>query len=269
MHAATEQLKAQKIRQWVEQAIGLAPNVVEALPAEMRARRGLAGVADAITEVHFPDSEDAAEEAEGATQVRRAVPPPGDAGEPQAGASHGAPGASHGQAGRVGRPLDRLAAVRADRRPAGRLRRDRLRPRLRRADAAAADGRGRVRQDGRRPLRDAARARSRPPGGADGAHGDPGRAARGDLRPAAGSGAGSLRRPDRGDACPDPQAGPEPARQRRAGTHPGHARSDRAVGPLRQARRLRRSTSSIASGWSSGGRSTPRRPRAWRRTSST
>ena len=64
MHAATEQLKAQKIRQWVEQTIRLAPNVVEALPAEMRARRRLAAVADAMAEVHFPDSEDRAEQAE-------------------------------------------------------------------------------------------------------------------------------------------------------------------------------------------------------------
>ncbi len=64
IHAATEQLKAQRIRQWVERTIGLARNMPEALPAEMRARRGLAGVADAITEVHFPDSEDRAEEAE-------------------------------------------------------------------------------------------------------------------------------------------------------------------------------------------------------------
>jgi ATP-dependent DNA helicase RecG len=64
VHPATEQLKAQRIRQWVEQAIELAPNAVEALPAEMRARRGLAAVADAITEVHFPNNEDGARGAE-------------------------------------------------------------------------------------------------------------------------------------------------------------------------------------------------------------
>jgi ATP-dependent DNA helicase RecG len=64
VHPATEQLKASRIRQWVEQATPLAPNVVEALPAQMRARRGLAAVADAVAEVHFPDSESGADEAE-------------------------------------------------------------------------------------------------------------------------------------------------------------------------------------------------------------
>src|SRR6187549_2757764 len=36
VHPATEQLKAQKIRQWVEQAIEWAPNAIEALPAKVR-----------------------------------------------------------------------------------------------------------------------------------------------------------------------------------------------------------------------------------------
>jgi ATP-dependent DNA helicase RecG len=57
VHPATEQLKASRIREWVEQAIGLAPNLVEALPAELRGRRGLAGVADAVRAVHFPEGE--------------------------------------------------------------------------------------------------------------------------------------------------------------------------------------------------------------------
>src|SRR4029450_11300417 len=43
---------------WVEQAIGLAPNLVEALPAELRARRGLAAVADAVKAVHLPEGEE-------------------------------------------------------------------------------------------------------------------------------------------------------------------------------------------------------------------
>jgi ATP-dependent DNA helicase RecG len=63
VHPATEQLKAHRIRQWVEQAIPLARNEIEALPAELRARRGLAGVADALTAVHFPESR---EDVEGA-----------------------------------------------------------------------------------------------------------------------------------------------------------------------------------------------------------
>ena len=78
-------------------------------------------------------------------------------------------------------------AVRADRGPAGGLRRDRGRPRLRRADAAAVDGRGGLGQDRGRRLLDAAGARSRLPGGADGADRDAGRAARDHPRPAAGA----------------------------------------------------------------------------------
>jgi ATP-dependent DNA helicase RecG len=63
VHPATEQLKAQRIRQWVEQAIDLAGNVVEPLPAELRARRQLAGVADAVTAAHFPEGEEEIETA--------------------------------------------------------------------------------------------------------------------------------------------------------------------------------------------------------------
>jgi ATP-dependent DNA helicase RecG len=63
VHPATEQLKAQRIRGWVEQVMPLAGNVVEPLPAELRVRRELAGVADAVKAVHFPESE---EDVEGA-----------------------------------------------------------------------------------------------------------------------------------------------------------------------------------------------------------
>ena len=58
IHPATENLRPQKIREWVEQACKLAPNVVEGLPAELRARRRLAGAADALVTAHFPESED-------------------------------------------------------------------------------------------------------------------------------------------------------------------------------------------------------------------
>ncbi len=44
VHPATERLKAQTIRKWVEQAIPMAGNLLEALPAEMRARRGWRGL---------------------------------------------------------------------------------------------------------------------------------------------------------------------------------------------------------------------------------
>jgi ATP-dependent DNA helicase RecG len=57
VHPATERVKAQRIRQWVEQAIELAGNLIEPLPAELRARRALAGSADAVTAAHFPAEE--------------------------------------------------------------------------------------------------------------------------------------------------------------------------------------------------------------------
>ena len=56
VHPATEALKAQRIRQWVEQAVQWVGNVIEPLPAELRVRRELAGAADAIKAVHFPES---------------------------------------------------------------------------------------------------------------------------------------------------------------------------------------------------------------------
>jgi ATP-dependent DNA helicase RecG len=63
VHPATEALKPQRIRQWVEQAVAYAGNAIEPLPAELRARRGLAGVGDAIRAVHFPESGEDVEEA--------------------------------------------------------------------------------------------------------------------------------------------------------------------------------------------------------------
>ena len=65
VHPATEALKAQRIRQWMEQAIGFVGNVLEPLPAEMRTRLGLSGAADAVKAVHFPEKE---EDVEGARE---------------------------------------------------------------------------------------------------------------------------------------------------------------------------------------------------------
>jgi ATP-dependent DNA helicase RecG len=61
VHPATEALKAQRIRDWAEQACLWAPNVIEGLPAELRARRALPGVADAIRAAHFPETPGEAE----------------------------------------------------------------------------------------------------------------------------------------------------------------------------------------------------------------
>ncbi len=63
VHPGTEQLKAQRLRQWMEQAIGSVGNLLEPLPAQLRARHRLADAADAVTAVHFPESEVDVEEA--------------------------------------------------------------------------------------------------------------------------------------------------------------------------------------------------------------
>jgi ATP-dependent DNA helicase RecG len=65
VHGATEGLRPQKIREWVEQVVGWASNAIEGLPAEMRARRGLAGVGDALSAVQLPRS---IEDVEGARE---------------------------------------------------------------------------------------------------------------------------------------------------------------------------------------------------------
>ena len=56
VHPATERLRAQKIREWAWAARGLAPDAIEPLPARVRARHGLPGIADALDAAHFPES---------------------------------------------------------------------------------------------------------------------------------------------------------------------------------------------------------------------
>ncbi|MEX2447788.1 MAG: ATP-dependent DNA helicase RecG [Solirubrobacterales bacterium] len=68
VHPATEQLKAQRIREWVEQAIRWAGNELEGLPAELRVRRALCGVADAVKAMHLPER---VEDVEGARERLR------------------------------------------------------------------------------------------------------------------------------------------------------------------------------------------------------
>jgi ATP-dependent DNA helicase RecG len=63
IHASTENLRRQQIRDWVQQAIALAPNALEGLPSELRARRRLAGIGDALKVVQFPESQDELEPA--------------------------------------------------------------------------------------------------------------------------------------------------------------------------------------------------------------
>jgi ATP-dependent DNA helicase RecG len=56
VHPASERLRPNRIREWAWQAIEAAGQAIEPLPAELRARRRLPVEADALREVHFPDS---------------------------------------------------------------------------------------------------------------------------------------------------------------------------------------------------------------------
>ncbi len=56
VHPASENLPPKKIREWAEQAIRLAPNAIEGLPASLQAKRRLGSVGAAITAAHFPES---------------------------------------------------------------------------------------------------------------------------------------------------------------------------------------------------------------------
>jgi ATP-dependent DNA helicase RecG len=63
VHPATDALRPQRLRDWAKQACRWTPNAIEGLPAELRARRGLAGAGEAIRAAHFPDSPEEAGEA--------------------------------------------------------------------------------------------------------------------------------------------------------------------------------------------------------------
>jgi ATP-dependent DNA helicase RecG len=63
VHPASEDLAPKKIREWAEQAVRLAPNAIEGLPAALQAKRRLGSVGSAIKAAHFPES---AEELQGA-----------------------------------------------------------------------------------------------------------------------------------------------------------------------------------------------------------
>ena len=60
VHNASASLSANRLREWAWQALDRAADAIEPLPAELRARRGLAAEADALRRAHFPDSPDEA-----------------------------------------------------------------------------------------------------------------------------------------------------------------------------------------------------------------
>ncbi len=242
VHPLAEGLRAKQVREWLEQAIGLAPNLIDGVPAAVRARYELAGVADAVKAMHFPRTTEEAEAArerlrfeelflyqailatrKRSHRVARPAPKLGKSGE------------------RVGRWIE-VVAVRADEGSAEGLRRDRRGSRFRGADAAAADGRGRVGEDRGRSVLDAASVGSGLSGGADGTDGDTCRAARGDAGEAAGGRGDSVCAVDGGDAGGPAQGIPRAPRDRRVGADRRHACIDRAdcqvrpPGPLRRRR---------------------------------
>ena len=63
VHPATEGLRAERLREWTWQVRPLARDAIEPLPAELRARRRLPQVADALSAIHFPGSTEEAEAA--------------------------------------------------------------------------------------------------------------------------------------------------------------------------------------------------------------
>ena len=63
IHSSTENLRRSQIRDWVGQAVDLAPNAIEGLPADIRARHRLAAIGDALRVVHFPQDMDELEPA--------------------------------------------------------------------------------------------------------------------------------------------------------------------------------------------------------------
>ncbi|HSS32401.1 MAG TPA: ATP-dependent DNA helicase RecG [Solirubrobacterales bacterium] len=56
VHPATEDLRAQRIRDWAWEACKLAGNAIEGLPSDLRAARRLGGIGDALRAMHFPES---------------------------------------------------------------------------------------------------------------------------------------------------------------------------------------------------------------------
>src|SRR3954451_13766776 len=63
VHPASERLRAQRLREWAWQALALRSFAIEPLPAELRARRGLAPAGDALAAAQFPETLEQAEQA--------------------------------------------------------------------------------------------------------------------------------------------------------------------------------------------------------------
>ena len=231
IHPSGEGLRVQKIREWVWAALRLAPDALEPLPERGARPASAPGRRRCPRRDPFPDLTEAAAPRPPATRLRGALPPPGRApGAPwRAPAALDAPPHSAPPGDLVGGWLDQLPfEPTADQLGAF----DELDADLgsTQADAAAADGRGRLGQDGGRPLRDVAGARGGQAGGADGADRD----ARGAALRHPRAAACRLGHPDRpadrlDPGRPAPRAA-RPARDRRAAARRRNPRADRADG---------------------------------------
>ena len=164
-----------------------------------------------------------------APQVRRAHRPAALAQGPPAGARCEARAGADGDT-RIDRRVAGAHPVQADARAGARVARDQPRLEARDADAAALAGRCRQRQDDRRRARRAAGDRERPPGRADGADGNPRRAALPEARAMARRTADQGRLADRLPACQGAAERDGGDRQRRSDVRDRHARALRGRG---------------------------------------
>ena len=269
-YPATEGLSSTQILALVREHSGALADVVEPLPALVRARERLPDRSAALAEAHFGDGESAADTGRRRLAfdelllvqlalLRRRL---------QRRSSQTAP-VLGGERELTAQWLDTMLPFSLTGDQDARPGRRRRRPGPPAADAAPADGRGRLGQDRRGPVHAAPRRRARLPGRADGAHRDAGRTA---LRHGPGADA---RRGCADRAAHRVHAG-APARRsagqaghRGASTDRRHPRPDRRPGASSPAWPLRWSTSSTASGFASGPRWTPRLRRASGRTSCT
>ena len=208
VYPATGDLAQKTLRTLTDQALGLARDGGEPLPARIRSESSLPLRADALVALHRPRSEDEAEQARRRLALdellvlqlalrRRAAERERLVAEPLP------------PSGPAPRSLPRGPPVHADACPGARDRRDRRGPRPFDAHAAPAPGRRRLGQDGGRALRAPARRRGGAAGRADGADRDARRAAlphdRGRLRRARrASRAAHLERDRAGASCRAP-----------------------------------------------------------------
>ena len=238
VHSVTDGLSADRVREWAWRSRALARDAIEALPAELRARRRLAGAGDALFAVHFPDDAEAASAARERLAFEELFLHQVALASRRRGRERTRPGVPLEPPGELSRSwLDSLPFTLTDGQRT-RLCRNRRRPRVRASHAAAPDGRGGERQDRRCALRHAPGGRGRAAGRAHGADRDAGRAARADRRPAARGLDDPVHPHHRLDARREPAGRAGQARDGRARAGRRDPRADRARRRVRAARPL-------------------------------